>query len=107
MKIEFQVLTSRPRITFVLDRDSVCAADDCESHETSVETYSFTDAAVLAERLSSGYVPSVAGYGQWLECILNGTVVAKVFSNGKAEKVNEIGYLDENSVYFRYHSAEF
>ena len=107
MKVDFAVLKSRPRIALTLDRDSVCSADDCESHETSVETYSFTDPASLAEELSSGYLPSVAGYGHWWECILNGTVVAKVFSNGKAEKVNEIVYFDENSVYFRYHSAEF
>lgn len=107
MKIEFQVLKSRPRITFVLDRDSVCATDDCEMHEASVETHSFIDATVLAEQLSSGYLPSVAGYGHWWECILNGTVVAKIFPNGKAEKVAEIRYLDENSVYFKYHSAEF
>lgn len=107
MKAEFEVLHSRPQVVFTLDRDSVCSADDYESHETSVETYSFTDPASLAEELSSGYLPSVAGYGHWWECILNGTVVAKVFSNGKAEKVNEIVYFDENSVYFRYHSAEF
>jgi hypothetical protein len=107
MKVEFEVIKSRPRIAFTLDRDSVCAADDCETHEASFETYSFIDAAVLAEELSSGYLPSVAGFGHWWECILNGTVVAKVFSNGKAEKVDQVRYLDENSVYFKYHSAKF
>lgn len=107
MKLEFAVLKSRPRIKFTLDRDSVCAGDDCESHETSVETYSFTDPVVLAEELGSGYLASVAGYGHWWECTLNGTVIAKVFPNGKAEKVGEVNYLDENVVYFRYHSARF
>ena len=107
MKDEFAVLKSRPRIVFTLDRDSVCAGDDCESHEASVEAYSFTDPAALAEALGCGYLPSVAGYGHWWECVLNGTVIAKVFSNGKAEKVDDISYVDENSVYFRYHSAKF
>jgi hypothetical protein len=92
---------------FTLDRDSVCAADDCESHITSVEAYPLTDPVALAEALSSGYLPSVAGYGHWWECVLNETVIAKVFSNGKAEKVDDISYVDENSVYFRYHSANF
>ena len=67
MNEEFAVLTSRPRIVFKLDRDSVCAGDDCESHEASVETYSFTDPVALAEDLGSGYLASVAGYGHWWE----------------------------------------
>jgi hypothetical protein len=104
MKVEFAVLQSRPRIEFILDRDSVCAADDCETHKTSAEAYSFIDPVALAEHLSSGYLPSVAGYGHWWECILNGTVVAKVLSNGKAEKVREVYYSEENTVYFKYHS---
>ena len=96
MQVEFAVLKSRPRIAFMLDRDSVSAGDDCETHKASVETYSFIDPVALAEELSSGYLPSVAGYGHWWECILNGTVVAKVLSNGKAEKIGEVDYLDEN-----------
>lgn len=107
MKAEFAVLKSRPRIAFKLDRDSVGAADDCETHEAAVETHSFIDPVALAEELSSSYLPSVAGYGHWWDCILNGTVIAKVLSNGKAEKAGEIRYMDENSVYFKYHSAAF
>ena len=107
MKVESAVLNSRPRIMFGLDRDSVSAGDDCETHDATVETHSFICPVALAEELSSGYLPSVAGYGHWWECILNGTIIAKVFSNGKAEKLDEILYLDENSVYFKYHSAKF
>lgn len=107
MKVESEVLQSRPRITLTLDRDSVCAADDCEMHEISVETYSYLDPVVLAEELSSDYLPLVAGFGHWWECILNGTTVAKVLPNGKAEKVAELRYMDENSVYFKYYSAAF
>lgn len=107
MKVDPAVLKSRPQIRFSIDRDSVCAGDDCETHEVSVQTYSFTDPVALAEELGSGYLPSVAGHGHWWECIVNGAVVANVFSNGKAEKVNEVRYLDENSVYFKYHSATF
>jgi hypothetical protein len=107
MKIESEVLKSRPRILFTVDRDSVCAADDCETHNTSTETYSFIDPVALAEELSSGYLPSVAGYGHWWECVLNGRVVAKVFPSGKAEKVRELEYEEDNAVYFKYHSAAF
>lgn len=107
MKVEFAVLKSRPRVVFTLDRDSVCAADDCETHEATVETHSFIDPVVLAENLSSGYVPSVAGFGHSWECILNGTVIAKIFPNGKAERVGEVNYEDKNSVYFKYYSAVF
>ena len=107
MKVEFAVLKSRPQIVFSLDRDSVCAGDDCESHSTSVEKYSFTDPVALAEDLAAGYLASVAGYGHWWECILNGTVIAKVFPNGNAEAVGEVHYLEENAVYFKYHSASF
>ena len=107
MKIEFAVLKSRPRIEFILDRDSVCAGDDCETHKTSTEAFSFIDPVALAEELGRSYLPSVAGYGHWWECILNGKVVAKVLSNGKAEKVQDVGYSEENTVYFKYHSATF
>ena len=107
MKAEFHVLSSRPRIVFNLDRDSVCAGDDCESHRRSVETYSFLDSVALAEELSSGYLPSVNGIGHWWECVLNGKVIAKISSNGKAERVAEISYAAENSVHFKYHSATF
>jgi hypothetical protein len=105
MKAEFQVLRSRPRIVFNLDRDSVCAADDCESHNAIVETYSFMDPVTLAEELSSGYLPSVAGYGHWWECMMNGRVIAKVFPNGKAERVADVTYTEDNSVYFKYNAA--
>lgn len=107
MKAEFTVLKSRPLIEFNLDRDSVCAGDDCDAHKASVETHSFIDPVALAEELSAGYLPSVAGYGHWWECILNGTVVAKIFSNGEAEKVRDVDYQEENTVYFKYHSATF
>ena len=107
MKVEFAVLKSRPRIVFSLDRDSVCAGDDCESHKALVETYSFVDPVALAVELASGYLPSVAGYGHWWECKLNGTVVAKVLSSGKAEKVQDAEYREKNSVYFKYHSSTF
>lgn len=107
MKVEFSVLKSFRRIDFILDRDSVCAGDDVEAHKSLAKTYSFIDAVALAEELSGGYLPSVRGYGHWWECILNGTVIAKVYSNGKAEKVGEVGYKDENTVYFKYHSATY
>jgi len=107
MKVKFRVLESRAQIRFALDRDSVCASDDFETHKVSVETYSFIGPVALAEELSSGYLPRVAADEHWWECILNGIVIAKVFSNGKAEKVDDVRYAAENSVYFKYHSARF
>ncbi len=107
MKNELEVLSSRPRIAFNLDRDSVCAADDFESHEAVVETYSFVDPIQLAKELSSGYLPSVAGYGHWWECVLNGAVIARIFPNGKAERVADVTFSEENSVHFKYHAAAF
>ena len=107
MKKEFAVLESCPRIEFIMDRDSVCSSDDCDTHKTSVETYSLIDTVALAEELSSGYLPSVAGFGHWWECILNGIVVAKILSNGKAEKIQEVDFKETNTVYFKYHSATF
>ncbi len=76
-------------------------------HEISVETHSYDDPVVLAEELSSDYLPLVAGFGHWWKCILNGTTVAKVLPSGKAEKVGDIRYMDSNRVYFKYHSAAF
>jgi hypothetical protein len=61
----------------------------------------------LAEELSGGYLPSVVGYGHWWECILNGAVVAMVLSNGKVERVQDVDYKEENTVYFKYHAATF
>jgi hypothetical protein len=107
MNAEFAVLKTRPRIEFVLDRDSVCAGDDCEPHKTVREAYSYIDPVALAEELSSGYLPSVAGYGHWWECILNGTVIAKVSSNRKAEMVGDVFFKEVNTVYFKYHSATY
>ncbi len=107
MNIECEVLRARPRIVFVVDRDSVCAGDDCEAHKITVQTLSFIDPVRLAEELSSPYLPSVAGYGHWWECILNGNVIAKISSDGKAEKAGEVNYLKDNTVYFRYHSATY
>lgn len=61
MKAAFRVLKARPRISVVLTRDSVCAGDDCDAHEKTVEVSSFVDPEVFAREISSGYLPSVAG----------------------------------------------
>ena len=108
MTMQTEIDKLRPRAKFTLTRDSVCAGDDVFApHEMSVETYLFTDPAVLAQELSSGYLPSVAGFGHWWECILNETSIATISFDGKAKEVGEITYADNNSVYFRYHSATF
>jgi hypothetical protein len=63
MKAEFQILKARPKIQVVLNRDSVCAGDDCESHEKTAEVYSFVDPEVFARAISSGYLPSLPESG--------------------------------------------
>ena len=68
MKAEFQILKARPKIQVVLDRDSVCAGDDCESHVKTVEVYSFVDPEVFVRAVSSDYLPSVAGVGHSWTC---------------------------------------
>ncbi len=107
MKAEFQVLNGRPKIWVVLDRDSVCAGDDCESHAKTVEVYSFVDPGVLARELSSGFLPSVAGIGHTWTCVLNGVKIAEIAHSGIRALVRESPFSEENRAHFVYHSATF
>jgi hypothetical protein len=107
MKAEFQVLKARPKIKVVLNRDSVCAGDDCESHEKTVEIYSFVDPEVFAREVSSGYLPSIAGVGHSWTCVLNGVKIAEIAYSGIRALVRESPFLEANHAYFIYHSARF
>jgi hypothetical protein len=107
MKAEFQVLKARPKIQVVLDRDSVCAGDDCESHKKTVEVYSFVDPEVFAREVSSGYLPSVAGVGHTWTCELNGVKIAEISHSGIRALVRESPFSEENRAHFIYHSARF
>ena len=107
MKAEFQVLKARPKIQVVLNRDSVCAGDDCESHEKTVEVYSFVDPEAFAREISSGYLPSVAGVGHSWTCVLNGVRMAEVTTSSIRALVRESPFSEENRAHFVYHSSTF
>lgn len=107
MKAELQVLKGRPKIQVVLNRDSVCAGDDCESHEKTVEVYSFVDPEAFTRAISSGYLPSVAGFGHSWTCVLNGVRMAEVTISGIQALVRESPFSDENRAHFVYRSATY
>ncbi len=107
MKAEFQVLKDRQKIQVVLDRDSVCAGDDCEAHVKTVEVYSFVDPEAFAREVSSGYLPSVSGIGHTWTCVLNGVKIAEIAHSGIQALVRENPFSGENRVHFIYHSATF
>lgn len=106
MKRAFSILKVRPKITVVLTRDSVCAADDCDApHEKKIEVHSLLDAEAFARETSSGYLPAVAGAGHSWTCVLNGVRVAEIRDSGVRALVRESPFADQNRVHFIYHSA--
>lgn len=107
MKKEFEVLKDRPRICVVLNRDSVCAGDDVESHEKEIEIYSFLDPVALAQEAASGYLPSVAGIGHSWICVLNDIKIAEITTTGIKALVRESQFNDENRINFVYKSANY
>jgi len=107
MKAEFQVLKAKPKIRVVLTRDSVCAGDDCDSHEKTVEVYSFVDPEAFTRAISADYLPFVAGVGHSWTCVFNGVKIAEVTNSGIRSLVRESPFSDENRARFVYHSSRF
>jgi hypothetical protein len=107
MKKEFEVLRDRPRICVLLNRDSVCAGDDVESHEKEIEIHSFLDPVALAREASSGYLPNVAGVGHSWICVLNDIKIAEIKTTGIEALVRESQFNDENRIKFVYKSATY
>ena len=105
MKAEFQILKSRPKIQITLSRDSVCAGDDSESHDKTIEAYSFVDPEPFARQNASGYLPSVAGHNHSWTCKLNGTSIAEIRDTGIKALIRETPFSSENHVHFDYHAA--
>ncbi len=107
MKAEFQVLKAKPKIRVVLTRDSVCAGDDCDAHEKTVEVYSFVDPDAFVRAISADYLPSVAGVGHSWTCVLNGVKIAEIENSGIRVLVRESPFSEENRAHFVYHSSRF
>jgi len=107
MKKEFHVLKDRPRISVALNRDSVCAGDDVESHEKEIEIHSFLDPVELAREASSGYLPNVAGVGHSWICVLNNIKIAEIKTDGIKPLVREAQFDENNRINFVYKSATY
>ncbi len=83
-------------------------ADDCEApHEKEIKSYSFTDPVELAQAISGGYLPTVAGVGHTWVCKLNGKGIAEIRVGESESLVREVPYEDENNVHFTYKSASY
>lgn len=107
MKMESQTLKDRPKIQVSLNRDSVCAGDDCESHQKTIEVYSFVDPSIFVREISSDYLPSVTGVGHSWTCVLNGVQMAEIVCSGIRALVPESPFAEENHVHFTYHPAKY
>lgn len=108
MKKAFQILKDKPKISIVLTRDSVCAADDCDApHEKAINIHSFVDPVHLAQESSSGYLPSVSGVGHSWVCLLNDVKIAEIKADGIQPLVREASFNENNRVHFVYKSASY
>jgi len=108
MNKTFEILKGRPRLKFVMTRDSVCAGDDCEApHEQVIELPSFLDPEALARHATSNYLPTVAGYGHLWICILNGRKIAELRNDGIHPLVRENSFEEKNTIHWQYISAAY
>jgi hypothetical protein len=107
MKKEFQILKDRPRLSFRITRDSVCAGDDCDApHERVIELPSFLDPDALA-RHAAHYLPAVAGFGHSWICKLNGKRIAALTHDGIRGLTREVVFEEANSIHWVYNSATY
>jgi hypothetical protein len=108
MKKEFQILKERPRLSFQMTRDSVCAGDDCEApHACVIELPSFLDPEALARHAALNYMPAVAGFGHSWICKLNGKRIAELTHDGIRTLSRENVFEEENSIHWEYRSATY
>lgn len=54
------------KVTLRLDRDSVCAGDDCVSHSARREVEASAPIAEVLQDVINGYLPTVAGPATWV-----------------------------------------
>jgi hypothetical protein len=95
-------------IKVTLKRDSVCAGDDADApHERAVEVFPFVDTRSFVEQFSTGYLASVDGVGHSWSVFLNGQHIATMTVHDIEPKVPKLSFEDENSLFFKYHSATY
>jgi hypothetical protein len=59
------------------------------------------------EQFSTGYLASVDGVGHSWSVFLNGRHIATMTIYDIEPKVPELSFEDENSLFFKYHSATY
>ena len=107
MKRASQVLRDRPTLKVRVNRDSVCAADDIDSHEKDIEVRSFTEPEAFIQAVTSAYgMPMIeGGHAAWV-VTLNGDKIgvhAQEWNTPRAT-VSELRFLDSNEVFLQYHA---
>jgi hypothetical protein len=108
MNLPHSTLSSGPKISVMMTRDSVCAGDDADApHEKTIELTAIREPAQFASAAASGYLASVAGVGHSWTCVLNGVEIAEIRVSGVRSLVSEMPFSDNNRMHFVYHSATF
>ena len=78
--MKFPNIFSHKKIHFILDRDSVCLADDVESHKQEV-TLIDNKLETILMRIAKKYLPHISGDKHHWECMVNHTSCAVINSN--------------------------
>lgn len=89
----------------LLTRDSVCAGDDTDSHDRTVEVNPVDGVVDFVRGIATDYLPSVAGIGHSWTVYLNGESIAVVTVEEVQPHVTVLHFEAENTLHFKYHSA--
>ncbi len=102
-------------VKIVVNRDSVCAVDDCMGHEKTISVSPSIKPEALVRLASAadghGYewFANVSGSGHWWDVLLNGLHIVTIKGNFESVKtepnaVVELNQDGSNTLYFKYHS---
>jgi len=105
--IEQERVFKMPNTQINLKRDSVCAGDDVEDHNQTIDIATPLDMTDTIMHIGKEYLPHVEGNSHTWDCILNGTKVAVINSNCTSiTKITEASFIsEENSLYFKYNGV--
>jgi len=96
-------------IQIKLTRDSVCMGDDIEDHTKIINIALQYDTSNAIMSIAKSYLPYVAGRGHTWDCYLNSEKIAII--NGNCTKItpliNALVFVNDNGLYFKYHSATY